>query len=47
MSNQHTPLSNTSSDMGIDIFGLNCSTGPIEMEPSIQWILSLNDVSKT
>ena len=27
----------TISDMGIDIFGLNCSTGPIEMEPSIQW----------
>ena len=24
--------------MGIDIFGLNCSTGPIEMEPSIQWL---------
>ena len=28
----------TISDMGIDIFGLNCSTGPIEMEPSIQWL---------
>ena len=28
----------TVSDMGIDIFGLNCSTGPIEMEPSIQWL---------
>ena len=25
-------------DMGIDLFGLNCSTGPIEMEPSIQWL---------
>ena len=28
----------TISEMGIDIFGLNCSTGPIEMEPSIQWL---------
>tara|TARA_B100001179_G_C18511250_1_gene368621 strand:+ start:29 stop:976 length:948 start_codon:yes stop_codon:yes gene_type:complete len=25
-------------DMGIDVFGLNCSTGPNEMEPSIQWL---------
>ena len=30
-------------DMGIDIFGLNCSTGPAEMEPSIRW-LSENSV---
>jgi 5-methyltetrahydrofolate--homocysteine methyltransferase len=28
----------TVSDMGIDVFGLNCSTGPIEMAPSIQWL---------
>lgn len=28
----------TVSGMGIDIFGLNCSTGPIEMTPSIQWL---------
>ena len=28
----------TISEMGIDVFGLNCSTGPIEMEPSIQWL---------
>jgi len=28
----------TVSDMGIDVFGLNCSTGPIEMTPSIQWL---------
>lgn len=28
----------TVSDMGIDVFGLNCSTGPIEMIPSIQWL---------
>ncbi len=25
-------------DMGIDIFGLNCSTGPIEMNPSVRWL---------
>lgn len=28
----------TVSDMGIDIFGLNCSTGPEEMLPSIRWL---------
>ena len=28
----------TVSDMGIDVFGLNCSTGPIEMTPSVQWL---------
>jgi len=28
----------TISEMGIDVFGLNCSTGPIEMEPSVQWL---------
>lgn len=28
----------TVSDMGIDIFGLNCSTGPIEMTQSVQWL---------
>ena len=28
----------TVSDMGIDVFGLNCSTGPIEMNPSVQWL---------
>tara|TARA_Y100000590_G_scaffold138958_1_gene159176 strand:- start:653 stop:1603 length:951 start_codon:yes stop_codon:yes gene_type:complete len=28
----------TIADMGIDVFGLNCSTGPIEMEPSVQWL---------
>ena len=26
------------SDMGIDIFGLNCSTGPEEMLSSIRWL---------
>jgi 5-methyltetrahydrofolate--homocysteine methyltransferase len=25
-------------DMGIDIFGLNCSTGPEEMFPSVRWL---------
>jgi 5-methyltetrahydrofolate--homocysteine methyltransferase len=28
----------TVSEMGIDAFGLNCSTGPIEMVPSVQWL---------
>jgi len=28
----------TVSDMGISVFGLNCSTGPAEMEPSIRWL---------
>ncbi len=28
----------TVSDMGIDVFGLNCSTGPDEMAPSIRWL---------
>src|SRR5918912_4144304 len=25
-------------DMDIDVFGLNCSTGPLEMEPSVRWL---------
>jgi 5-methyltetrahydrofolate--homocysteine methyltransferase len=25
-------------DMGIDIFGMNCSTGPVEMIPSVRWL---------
>ena len=33
----------TVSDMGIDVFGLNCSTGPIEMTPSVQWLDEQND----
>lgn len=28
----------TISGMGIDVFGLNCSTGPAEMTPSIRWL---------
>jgi 5-methyltetrahydrofolate--homocysteine methyltransferase len=28
----------TVSDMGISVFGLNCSTGPAEMESNIRWL---------
>lgn len=28
----------TASAMGIDVFGLNCSTGPVEMGPSVRWL---------
>jgi len=28
----------TVSGMGIDFFGLNCSTGPAEMSPSVRWL---------
>ena len=28
----------TVSGMGIDAFGLNCSTGPDEMMPSVRWL---------
>jgi 5-methyltetrahydrofolate--homocysteine methyltransferase len=35
----------TISDMGIDVFGLNCSTGPIEMTPSVRWLDEQNDLS--
>jgi len=31
--------------MGIDVFGLNCSTGPIEMNPSIRWLDEQNEHS--
>ncbi|MGI0101574.1 MAG: homocysteine S-methyltransferase family protein [Nitrosotalea sp.] len=34
----------TVSDMGIGAFGLNCSTGPVEMTPSIQWLNEQNDL---
>ena len=33
----------TVSDMGIDVFGLNCSTGPIEMTQSVQWLNDQNE----
>ena len=35
----------TVSDMGIDVFGLNCSTGPIEMTSSVQWLNEQNDLN--
>jgi len=28
----------TVSGMDIDVFGLNCSTGPVEMAPSVRWL---------
>jgi 5-methyltetrahydrofolate--homocysteine methyltransferase len=34
----------TISGMGIDVFGLNCSTGPIEMTPSVQWLDEQNNL---
>ena len=34
----------TVSDMGIDVFGLNCSTGPVEMEPSVRWLSEQNEL---
>jgi 5-methyltetrahydrofolate--homocysteine methyltransferase len=34
----------TLSNLGIDIFGLNCSTGPTEMTPSIQWLCDQNEL---
>ena len=33
----------TVADMGIDVFGLNCSTGPIEMTSSVRWLDEQND----
>lgn len=35
----------TVSDMGIDIFGMNCSTGPIEMTSSVRWLDEQNDLN--
>ena len=34
----------TVSDMGIDVFGLNCSTGPLEMTPSVRWLDEQDDL---
>lgn len=31
-------------DMGISAFGLNCSTGPIEMDPSVRWLDEQNEL---
>lgn len=35
----------TVSDMGIDVFGLNCSTGPIEMTQSVRWLDEQNELN--
>jgi 5-methyltetrahydrofolate--homocysteine methyltransferase len=34
----------TVSGMGIDFFGLNCSTGPSEMAPSVRWLAEQEDL---
>jgi 5-methyltetrahydrofolate--homocysteine methyltransferase len=34
----------TVSNMGIDVFGLNCSTGPSEMVPSVRWLNEQEDL---
>ena len=34
----------TVNDMGISVFGLNCSTGPVEMESSIRWLDEQNEL---
>ncbi|MDE1829852.1 MAG: homocysteine S-methyltransferase family protein [Thaumarchaeota archaeon] len=34
----------TVSEMGVDAFGLNCSTGPVEMNPSVQWLNEQDDL---
>lgn len=34
----------TISEMGVDAFGLNCSTGPVEMASSVQWLNEQDDL---
>ena len=34
----------TLSNLDIDAFGLNCSTGPTEMTPSVQWLCDQNEL---
>jgi 5-methyltetrahydrofolate--homocysteine methyltransferase len=34
----------TISDMDIDVFGLNCSTGPLEMTSSVRWLDEQDDL---
>lgn len=34
----------TLSNLGIDIFGLNCSTGPTEMTQSVQWLCEQKEI---
>ncbi len=34
----------TVAEMGVTAFGLNCSTGPVEMSPSVQWLDEQDDL---
>ena len=34
----------TLSNLDIDVFGLNCSTGPVEMTPSVHWLCEQNEL---
>jgi 5-methyltetrahydrofolate--homocysteine methyltransferase len=34
----------TLTSLGVDLFGLNCSTGPIEMTPSIHWLCEQKEI---
>jgi 5-methyltetrahydrofolate--homocysteine methyltransferase len=34
----------TLSNLDIDVFGLNCSTGPVEMTSSVQWLCDQNEL---
>ena len=34
----------TLSNLDIDVFGLNCSTGPVEMTSSVQWLCEQNEL---
>jgi len=34
----------TLSNLDIDVFGLNCSTGPVEMTPSVQWLCDQDEL---
>ena len=34
----------TLSNLGVDVFGLNCSTGPVEMSPSIEWLCEQKEI---
>ncbi|MDN5845148.1 MAG: homocysteine S-methyltransferase family protein [Candidatus Nitrosocosmicus sp.] len=34
----------TLSNLDIDVFGLNCSTGPMEMTPSVQWLCEQDEL---
>lgn len=34
----------TLTSLGVDLFGLNCSTGPIEMTPSVDWLCEQKEI---